>query len=142
MTRRGGLEQEARQLGWSPLGYTTQDRFLIANGILECFEQTAVDDARDPRRVKRRLQAMQLIHPQSMGRRFKVIALGRGLPPGAAWWSRMAFYPERSRSSKPEFELGARYRADGIADRITQHFDDFSLEVRLDTIEILPTPDC
>jgi SAM-dependent MidA family methyltransferase len=33
------VEDRARALGLEPLGLTTQDRFLIANGILDAFEQ-------------------------------------------------------------------------------------------------------
>jgi hypothetical protein len=65
-----------------------------------------------------------------------------GLPPGRAWWTRMAFFPYYGRTELPEFELGAHYRADGIADSITQSFDDFTLSVRLKRIELLPKPDC
>ena len=63
------------------LGLTTQDRFLVANGVLEEFEQPDLETARDPRRVKRRLQAMQLIHPAGMGRTFKVLMLSKGCDP-------------------------------------------------------------
>ena len=43
----------------------------------------------------------------------------------------MAFFPIGDRGAEPEFEMGAHYRADGIADAILQHFDTFSLDVRL-----------
>ena len=55
------LEDRARELGLEPLGLTTQDRFLIANGILETFRQDDPARRHDPRQVKARLQAMQLI---------------------------------------------------------------------------------
>ncbi len=74
------LESAAEDIGLRVLGMTTQDRFLIANGIIEEFEQEAAAASRDPSRVKRRLQAMQLIHPESMGRRFKVLVLAKGCP--------------------------------------------------------------
>lgn len=64
------------------------------------------------------------------------------LPGAPAWWTQMAFFPLRDRSGEPEFEVGAEYRADGIADAIIQHFDDFSLDVRLREIELLSSPDC
>lgn len=72
------LEDHAAELGLAVLGLTTQDRFLIANGILDEFESGDLAEARDPRNVKRRLQAMRLIHPESMGRRFKVLAFSKG----------------------------------------------------------------
>jgi SAM-dependent MidA family methyltransferase len=75
------LEDRARALGLHVLGRTTQDRFLIANGILEAFRPDEPDRLHDPRRVKARLQALQLIHPEGMGRRFKVLALAKGCRP-------------------------------------------------------------
>lgn len=75
------LEDRARELGFDVLGLTTQDRFLIACGILDVFE--GADDAAwsEPRRVKERLQARQLIQPTGMGRVFKVLLLSRGTVP-------------------------------------------------------------
>jgi hypothetical protein len=70
------------------------------------------------------------------------LAAATGLAPAPAWWTRMAFFPYFSSTMLPEFELGAEYRADGVADSITQHFDDFSLKVRLKELEVLPPPDC
>jgi len=71
----------AARAGWSLVGRTTQDRFLIANGILEDFEDGGDGERwRDPARVKARLQAMQLIHPEGMGRTFEVFVFSRGLP--------------------------------------------------------------
>jgi SAM-dependent MidA family methyltransferase len=75
------LEDRARSLGLETLGFTTQDRFLIANGILDAFRPDEPDRLHDPRRVKARLQALQLIHPDGMGRRFKVLALAKGCRP-------------------------------------------------------------
>jgi SAM-dependent MidA family methyltransferase len=72
------LEDCARDLGLSVLGLTTQDRFLVANGILDYFAQREREESYDPRRVKERLQAMQLIHPLGMGRTFKVLMLAKG----------------------------------------------------------------
>ena len=75
------LDECARSLGLEVLGLTTQDRFLIANGLLEVFQPDEPERRHDARRVKERLQAMQLIHPEGMGRRFKVLALGKGCSP-------------------------------------------------------------
>jgi SAM-dependent MidA family methyltransferase len=75
------LEDAARDLGWTVLSLTTQDRFLIANGILERFEAAGEAEWSDPARVKERLRAMQLIHPQGMGRTFRVLVLCKGLDP-------------------------------------------------------------
>lgn len=75
------LEDRAAELGLAVLGRTTQDRFLVANGILEAFEQPDAARLQDPAAAKRRLQAMQLIHPEGMGRRFKVLVLSKGCEP-------------------------------------------------------------
>ena len=76
------LEDRARGSGLEVLGRTTQDRFLIANGIIERFTDSAnLADRHDPWRVKQRLQAMQLIHPHSMGRRFHVLILAKNVSP-------------------------------------------------------------
>lgn len=72
----------------------------------------------------------------------ETLAKRLSLPPQPAWWTRMAFFPVDDRGAEPEFEMGAHYRADGIADAIVQQFDTFSLDVRLRSIELLPAPDC
>ena len=72
----------------------------------------------------------------------EALAKPLGLPSQPAWWTRMAFFPIGDRGAEPEFEMGAHYRADGIADAILQHFDTFSLDVRLREIELLPPSDC
>lgn len=77
------IEDRARERGLVPLGLTTQDRFLIANGILRHFEEGA-GEWNDPARVRARLRAMQLIHPDGMGRIFKVLVLSKGIDPPPA----------------------------------------------------------
>jgi SAM-dependent MidA family methyltransferase len=74
------LEDRARQRGLTVLGLTTQDRFLIGNGILDAFEQTEPTRLQDPQRARERLRAMQLIHPSGMGRAFKVLLLSKDCP--------------------------------------------------------------
>jgi len=75
------LEECARELGLEVLGLTTQDRFLIASGILEVFEPAPRALLHDVGRAKERLQALHLIHPGTMGRRFKLLALGKRCRP-------------------------------------------------------------
>ena len=58
----------------TPLGTTTQDRFLIANGLLDGID----GEENDARAVRRRLRAKQLIHPDGMGRAFKVALFAKG----------------------------------------------------------------
>jgi SAM-dependent MidA family methyltransferase len=70
------LRHEAERLGWRVLSVMTQDRFLIANGILEAL--AAADDT-SLEATKQRLQAKQLIHPHGMGRTFKVAVFAKGL---------------------------------------------------------------
>lgn len=64
------------------------------------------------------------------------------LPALPAWWTQMAFFPHQHQETNPEFEIGAQYRADGIADRIVQRFDTFALDVRLSEFEVLARPEC
>lgn len=73
------LEDHARALGLAVVGWTTQDRFLIAHGILEAFRSDTSAAWREPRRVKERLQALQLIHPEGMGRSFRVLVLAKAV---------------------------------------------------------------
>jgi len=75
------LDDAARDLGLAKLGRTTQDRFLIAQGILAPFEEADPDRWRDPARVRERLQVLQLIHPSGMGRTFHVSVFSKGIPP-------------------------------------------------------------
>lgn len=65
-----------------------------------------------------------------------------GLEQAAAWPVRLAFFPVRSRQPEPEFELGIDYRADGVAERITQDYGAFTIAMRPDEIEVLDRPDC
>jgi len=78
------IEERAEERGLASLGLTTQDRFLIGNGIIDYFEQESESSIHDPQKVKQRLQAMQLIHPMGMGRIFKVLMLAKGCQPPPA----------------------------------------------------------
>ncbi len=75
------VEDRAREIGLALGGRTTQDRFLVANGILERFEQVEDDGWRRPSEVRRRLQALQLLHPEGMGRRYRVLLFSKGIEP-------------------------------------------------------------
>ena len=72
------LRAEADGLGLHTAGITTQDRFLMANGILDELDG---DGASSLAATKRRLQAKQLIHPEGMGRTFKVAVFTKGIEP-------------------------------------------------------------
>ena len=75
------LRREAGRAGLATLGITTQDRFLIANGILDGLD---ADDGGPVAATKRRLQAKQLIHPDGMGTAFKVAVFSKDLSPPPA----------------------------------------------------------
>ncbi|MFO1120273.1 MAG: DUF1849 family protein [Rhodospirillales bacterium] len=64
------------------------------------------------------------------------------LPLAPAWKAQMAFFPLNSRDAAPQLEMTGEYRADGIADALIQHFDAFSLDIRLREIQLLTPPDC
>lgn len=72
----------------------------------------------------------------------ETLAKNVGLAVEPSFWTRMAFFALDDSSPEAEFEMDAKYRADGIADQIIQQFDTFSLDVRLKEIELLPPPDC
>lgn len=82
------LREAAEALGLAHAGTTTQDRFLIANGILEAFEDADPRDHGRLDRVRERRRAMGLIHPDGMGRTFKVVFLTKGIPEGP--WNGLA----------------------------------------------------
>jgi len=61
--------------GLTLAGYTTQAQFLVANGVLDAAPpEDPVEQARHAAGLRR------LLLPGEMGERFKVLALGRGLP--------------------------------------------------------------
>jgi SAM-dependent MidA family methyltransferase len=78
------LADLGRERGLEVLGLTSQERFLIGNGILRHFADDGSPEWGRPERVRRRLQAKQLIHPAGMGGTFRVLILAKGLEPGVA----------------------------------------------------------
>ena len=62
--------------------------------------------------------------------------------PSPSWPMHMAFYPRGKKNELPEFEISASYRQDGIADKINQNFGDFSLDLSMSDLELLPKPPC
>jgi SAM-dependent MidA family methyltransferase len=81
------LTDRAREAGLTMVGRATQERFLLAHGILDGLDD-AGDDDREA--VKRRLQAKQLLHPLGMGRAFTVVLFSKGLgsAPALPGWAR------------------------------------------------------
>lgn len=72
----------------------------------------------------------------------KALAQAAGLKERPAWRMRWAFFPVLSNEPAPDFEIGVRYREDGIADQLMQEFAEFSLDIKLGDLEVLPAPDC
>ena len=70
------------------------------------------------------------------------IAEAFDLPAAPMWWCQMSFHGPDPDQGLPEFEIGIRYRRDGIADRVIQGFADFAIELRLVNVERLPKMAC
>ncbi|MBL8658955.1 MAG: DUF1849 family protein [Rhodospirillales bacterium] len=75
-------------------------------------------------------------------RQEKPLAQVLGAPPSASFWTRGAFYPYFANSETPDFEMTIQLRADGIAERMEQDFDDLGLSGTLLGVQLLPYPDC
>jgi hypothetical protein len=54
----------------------------------------------------------------------------------------MAFFPVGGKEANPDYEVGLRYLANGVARNILQNFGNFSIKGTLERIEPLPKPDC
>lgn len=79
------LEDAAREAGLTPAGRTTQDRFLLALGIVEDMMLPAEADAaaESPAALARRLAARSLVMPGAGGgKRFEAACFVRGIDPG------------------------------------------------------------
>lgn len=72
------LADAARACGWRTVGHTTQDRLLIANGILEQFDEIDEEAYHDPAAIEARWRVKQLIQPGGMGRRFQAWVFCKG----------------------------------------------------------------
>ena len=72
------IEDAGRREGLESLGVTTQDRFLLALGLADRIVDLAASSrAAD---VRRRLAMMSLVHPEVMGRVFRVLVQAKGVP--------------------------------------------------------------
>ena len=69
------LRSEAEALGLKTVEVSTQEKFLLDNGILEGLDS---EEGGPVAAAKRRLQAKQLIHPLGMGTMFKVAVFSKG----------------------------------------------------------------
>jgi len=74
---------------------------------------------------------------KTMSSRFKMDALKR---PG--WTFRLAYFDPVSQDSEPMYEIEADYLDNGIPVRWMLDYGDFTVEMGMSKIEILPAPDC
>ena len=80
------LEAAAREAGFTVVGRTWQDRFLMALGLIEDLAAPG-DGDEDPSATAERLAARALILPGGGGKRFEVVGLVRGLEGPWRGWS-------------------------------------------------------
>jgi SAM-dependent MidA family methyltransferase len=72
------LIDEGRAGGLETAGLTTQDRFLLAFDLADRIEKLA--GATDPSSIRERLSLISLIHPEGMGRTFRMLFQYKGIP--------------------------------------------------------------
>ena len=70
------------------------------------------------------------------------LAQRAGLVDMPVWSVQMAFFAANQPAAVPIFEVGANYREDGIADTILQDIGGLVLRMTLESVELLPAPDC
>ena len=73
------VAEAAFEAGLDVLGYTSQAHFLFNCGLLEILDRRGPKENSDYIRAAR--AAQRLTTPQEMGELFKVLALGRDIPP-------------------------------------------------------------
>ncbi len=61
---------------------------------------------------------------------------------GAAWPVRLAFFPAKSDSAAPEYEMSMLLLHNGIAEAMQIDYGDFTVNAVLETLEPLPKPHC
>jgi SAM-dependent MidA family methyltransferase len=81
-----GIAMTAQDAGLAVLGYTSQARFLINNGLTDLMAQL-----QGPHAPLQRAQAARLIHEHEMGELFKVIALQAGEPDWGSFGEPLGF---------------------------------------------------
>ena len=60
----------------------------------------------------------------------------------ATWNARLAYFGANSPSETPEFEIGVRYRENGIVEELIQDYGTYTIVARLDQLEIMPFERC
>ena len=71
------LAEAGRTAGFDLLGYTSQEAFLLALGLLDLATPQPDDDEKVM--LARAAEVKQLVLPSQMGEAFKVMALGKGV---------------------------------------------------------------
>jgi len=66
----------------------------------------------------------------------------RALQELATWNARLAYFPVKSSSQTPEFEMGVRYRKNGVVEELVQDYGSYSIVARLNQLELLPAERC
>jgi len=59
-----------------------------------------------------------------------------------SWNIRVAYFSIKSKMQIPQFELDVELRADGIVSRILQEFGNYSVEARLEQVELIKESPC
>ncbi len=67
---------------------------------------------------------------------------GAALLDAPSWHMDLAFFPLQGDEAQPDYEVGLRYRANGVGTDIRQDFGSFALQGTLQSLEPLPRPDC
>ena len=60
----------------------------------------------------------------------------------ATWNARLAYFRANSPSQTPEFEIGVRYRENGIVEELIQDYGTYTIVARLGQLEIMPFEKC
>lgn len=67
------LIRKGEELGWRTLTFTSQANFLVEHGIIERLEKLQHSNASESEKIKARLAIKNLIMPQAMGERYRVL---------------------------------------------------------------------
>lgn len=60
----------------------------------------------------------------------------------AGWNARLAYFQAHSPDQTPEFEMGVRYRENGIVEELIQDYEAYTVVARLDQLELIPSERC
>lgn len=71
-----------------------------------------------------------------------VAAPGGGAAALRTYPMRLAFFSAGSGEAEPDFETTVHYREDGVAERVTQDFEHFSIALEPDEIRFIAAPGC